>query len=91
MLNIDCLGMNQLLWHYAELEKQKCVEDSGNNNITTIENLTGGRKNNRVSKQMTICKDGYTQFTTVPLKALSDFRINTLTHRKRQLNNCKIC
>ncbi|XP_023336908.1 transient receptor potential-gamma protein [Eurytemora carolleeae] len=42
-------GMNQLLWYYAELEKQKCVEDSGNNNITTIENLTGGRKNNRMA------------------------------------------
>ena len=42
------LGMNQLLWYYAELEKQKCMEDS-RKNFTTVENLLGGRKSSRVS------------------------------------------
>ena len=42
------LGMNQLLWYYAEFEKQKCMEDS-RKNFTTVENLLGGRKSSRVS------------------------------------------
>jgi hypothetical protein len=41
--------MNQLLWYYAELEKQKCMEDS-RKNFTTVENLLGGRKSSRVSR-----------------------------------------
>ena len=45
--DVPLVGMNQLLWYYAELEKQKCVDDS-NMNLTTIDGLSGGRKNNRV-------------------------------------------
>jgi hypothetical protein len=41
-------GMNQLLWYYAELEKQKCMEDT-RKNFTTVEHLLGGRKSSRVS------------------------------------------
>jgi hypothetical protein len=40
--------MNQLLWYYAELEKQKCMEDT-RKNFTTVEHLLGGRKSSRVS------------------------------------------
>ena len=45
------LGMNQLLWYYADLEKQKCLEDSQSDS-TELESEflshLGGRKSNKV-------------------------------------------
>ena len=42
-------GMNQLLWYYADLEKQACMEDlkAHSNNQTTM-HAVSGRKSNKV-------------------------------------------
>ena len=42
-------GMNQLLWYYADLEKQACMEDlrAHTNNQTTM-HAVSGRKSNKV-------------------------------------------
>ena len=43
-------GMNQLLWYYADLEKQACMEDlrAHTNNQTTM-HAVSGRKSNKMS------------------------------------------
>ena len=43
-------GMNQLLWYYADLEKQACMDDlkAHSNNQTTM-HAVSGRKSNKVS------------------------------------------
>ena len=42
-------GMNQLLWYYADLEKQACMDDlkAHSNNQTTM-HAVSGRKSNKV-------------------------------------------
>ena len=40
-------GMNQLLWYYADLEKQKCIEEMNDSNSELLKHL-GGRKSNKV-------------------------------------------
>ena len=42
-------GMNQLLWYYADLEKQACMDDlkAHSNNQTTMHAISG-RKSNKV-------------------------------------------
>ena len=42
--------MNQLLWYYADLEKQKCLEDIETDSLTETDILQhiGGRKSNKV-------------------------------------------
>ena len=44
--------MNQLLWYYADLEKQKCLEDIDGDSLTdtstAILQHIGGRKSNKV-------------------------------------------
>ena len=46
-------GMNQLLWYYADLEKQKCLEDDNgdgdNSPGTDFYAHLGGRRSNKVS------------------------------------------
>ena len=39
--------MNQLLWYYADLEKQKCIEEMNDSNSELLKHL-GGRKSNKV-------------------------------------------
>ena len=45
-------GMNQLLWYYADLEKQKCLEDDNgdgdNSPGTDFYAHLGGRRSNKV-------------------------------------------
>ena len=42
--------MNQLLWYYADLEKQKCLEDM-KANIRPEENIyVGGKRSSKVKK-----------------------------------------
>ena len=45
--------MNQLLWYYADLEKQKCLEDIDGDALTdtstAILQHIGGRKSNKVT------------------------------------------
>ena len=41
------LGMNQLLWYYADLEKQKCLEDMKDSPAETMFQI-GGRKSSKV-------------------------------------------
>ena len=42
--------MNQLLWYYADLEKQKCLEDM-KANITPEGNIfVGGKRSSKVKK-----------------------------------------
>ena len=49
--------MNQLLWYYADLEKQKCLLEmneeggAGNDNSDFIAHL-GGRRSNKVSTEI---------------------------------------
>ena len=47
-------GMNQLLWYYADLEKQACMDDlkAHSNNQTTM-HAVSGRKSNKVELQLT--------------------------------------
>ena len=45
--------MNQLLWYYADLEKQRCLADINSNSNaapqeTELLGLLGGRKSNKV-------------------------------------------
>ena len=43
--------MNQLLWYYADLEKQKCLEDM-KAGITPEENINvGGKGSSKVKKR----------------------------------------
>ena len=46
-------GMNQLLWYYADLEKQACMEDlkAHSNNQTSMHPVPG-RKSNKVIAQI---------------------------------------
>ena len=50
--DLTSLGMNQLLWYYADLEKQKCLEDIDGDSLTdtstAILQHIGGRKSNKV-------------------------------------------
>ena len=50
--DLNFLGMNQLLWYYADLEKQKCLEDIDGDSLTdtstAILQHIGGRKSNKV-------------------------------------------
>ena len=50
--DLTFLGMNQLLWYYADLEKQKCLEDIDGDSLTdtstAILQHIGGRKSNKV-------------------------------------------
>ena len=50
--DLSFLGMNQLLWYYADLEKQKCLEDIDGDSLTdtstAILQHIGGRKSNKV-------------------------------------------
>ena len=39
--------MNQLLWYYADLEKQKCLEDMDTGTVAS-EIQIGGRKSSKV-------------------------------------------
>ena len=41
--------MNQLLWYYADLEKQACVNDMRANNNETTMQAVPGRKSSKVS------------------------------------------
>merc|ERR1719507_2337875 len=41
--------MNQLLWYYAELERQRCLLDSGNNTTLDPAVYGGGRKSNKMA------------------------------------------
>ena len=41
-------GMNQLLWYYADLEKQACMDDMRANNGTINMQPVGGRKSSKV-------------------------------------------
>ena len=40
--------MNQLLWYYADLEKQKCLEDMKNNVTPEAEIYVGGKRSSKV-------------------------------------------
>ena len=46
--------MNQLLWYYADLEKQKCLEDIETDSLTQTDILQhiGGRKSNKVPSNL---------------------------------------
>ena len=47
--------MNQLLWYYADLEKQACMNDlRANNNETTMQAVPG-RKSSKVNLCYTVC------------------------------------
>ena len=47
-------GMNQLLWYYADLEKQACMDDlkAHSNNQPTM-HAVSGRKSNKVELHLT--------------------------------------
>ena len=53
MLFAFSCGMNQLLWYYADLEKQACMEDlkAHSNNQTTM-HAVSGRKSNKVVMEL---------------------------------------
>ena len=44
---IEILGMNQLLWYYADLEKQACLDDTRVNNNASMTAIPG-RKSSKV-------------------------------------------
>ena len=48
--------MNQLLWYYADLEKQKCLEDIETDSLSPTDLLQhiGGRKSNKVQQSHSI-------------------------------------
>ena len=45
---IEILGMNQLLWYYADLEKQACLDDTRVNNNASMTAIPG-RKSSKVN------------------------------------------
>jgi len=47
LFSFSC-GMNQLLWYYADLEKQKCLEDMKDSPAETMFQI-GGRKSSKVA------------------------------------------
>ena len=52
IMRLHVSGMNQLLWYYADLEKQKCLEDDSgdgdNSPGTDFYAHLGGRRSNKV-------------------------------------------
>ena len=49
-MRLHVSGMNQLLWYYADLEKQACLNDTRpNNNSTTNMQALSGRRSNKMA------------------------------------------
>ena len=75
--------MNQLLWYYADLEKQKCLEDIETDSLSPTDLLQhiGGRKSNKVQ-----------QYSSLILFSTSNHSMKAFYERSEQIvieiNHC---